>query len=139
MHSASKYIGGHSDTVAGVVAGRTDLIAHIRRTVCPYIGAKLAPFDAWLLLRGLRTLVARSLAISGRRCDHVRDWSGHLYDDAAIWWVIHIYQAEPARERAATPMPRSARRMPALMRDSTRKIAFRVPAYRRSRCPLGGN
>ncbi len=53
IHSASKYIGGHSDTVAGVVAGRADLIRHIRQTICPYIGAKLAPFEAWLLLRGL--------------------------------------------------------------------------------------
>jgi cystathionine beta-lyase/cystathionine gamma-synthase len=59
VHSASKYIGGHSDTVAGVVAGRAELIARIRRTICPYIGAKLAPFEAWLLLRGLRTLPAR--------------------------------------------------------------------------------
>ncbi|MGI3903544.1 MAG: PLP-dependent transferase [Janthinobacterium lividum] len=59
IHSASKYIGGHSDVVAGVVAGGADLIDHIRRTVCPYIGAKLAPFEAWLLLRGLRTLPAR--------------------------------------------------------------------------------
>ena len=59
IHSASKYIGGHSDTVAGVVAGRADLIRHIRQTICPYLGAKLAPFEAWLLLRGLRTLPAR--------------------------------------------------------------------------------
>ncbi len=59
IHSASKYIGGHSDTVAGVVAGRADLIDHIRRTICPYLGAKLAPFEAWLLLRGLRTLPSR--------------------------------------------------------------------------------
>ncbi len=59
IHSASKYICGHSDVVAGVVAGHGDLVAHIRRTICPYIGAKLAPFEAWLLLRGLRTLPAR--------------------------------------------------------------------------------
>lgn len=59
IHSASKYIGGHSDTVAGVVAGSAVMIDHIRRTICPYIGAKLAPFEAWLLLRGLRTLPLR--------------------------------------------------------------------------------
>jgi cystathionine beta-lyase/cystathionine gamma-synthase len=59
IHSASKYIGGHSDTVAGVVAGRSELIRHIRQTICPYLGAKLAPFEAWLLLRGLRTLPTR--------------------------------------------------------------------------------
>lgn len=62
LHSASKYIGGHSDTVAGVLAGEAGRIAQVRRTVCPYIGAKLAPFEAWLLLRGLRTLSVRMLA-----------------------------------------------------------------------------
>ena len=59
IHSASKYIGGHSDVVAGVVAGRQDLVDVIRRTICPYLGAKLAPQEAWLLLRGLRTLPVR--------------------------------------------------------------------------------
>jgi cystathionine beta-lyase/cystathionine gamma-synthase len=62
LHSASKYIGGHSDTVAGVLAGDAEPIARVRRTVCPYLGAKLAPFEAWLLLRGLRTLPVRMLA-----------------------------------------------------------------------------
>lgn len=77
LHSASKYIGGHSDTVAGVVAGRQDLIDHIRKIICPYIGAKLAPFEAWLLLRGLRTLPARvraheasALALARRLTEH---------------------------------------------------------------------
>jgi cystathionine beta-lyase/cystathionine gamma-synthase len=79
LHSASKYIGGHSDTVAGVVAGSSGLIDAIRRTICPYIGGKLAPFDAWLLLRGLRTLPARlkaheasGLALARRLAAHPR-------------------------------------------------------------------
>jgi len=59
VHSASKYIGGHSDVVAGVVAGRRELVGKIRREVLPYLGGKLSPFDGWLLLRGLRTLPAR--------------------------------------------------------------------------------
>jgi cystathionine beta-lyase/cystathionine gamma-synthase len=59
LHSASKYIGGHSDVVAGVVAGSRELIGKLRREVLPYLGGKLSPFDAWLLLRGLRTLPAR--------------------------------------------------------------------------------
>jgi cystathionine beta-lyase/cystathionine gamma-synthase len=59
VHSASKYISGHSDTVAGVIAGSNTLIDKIRRGIHPYIGAKLAPFEAWLLLRGLRTLPIR--------------------------------------------------------------------------------
>jgi cystathionine beta-lyase/cystathionine gamma-synthase len=59
VHSASKYISGHSDTVAGVVIARDDLIGRIRDLTLPLLGAKLAPFEAWLLVRGLRTLAAR--------------------------------------------------------------------------------
>lgn len=42
MHSASKYLSGHSDTVAGVVAGSKALIARINDLTYPYLGAKLA-------------------------------------------------------------------------------------------------
>jgi cystathionine beta-lyase/cystathionine gamma-synthase len=62
VHSASKYIGGHSDVVAGVVVGSKALIGEIRSRVYPYLGGKLSPFDAWLLLRGLRTLPIRMKA-----------------------------------------------------------------------------
>ncbi|MFZ1347570.1 MAG: aminotransferase class I/II-fold pyridoxal phosphate-dependent enzyme [Tabrizicola sp.] len=59
VHSASKYISGHSDTVAGVVAGSAALIGRIRDLTLPLLGGKLAPFEAWLLIRGLRTLEVR--------------------------------------------------------------------------------
>ncbi len=59
IHSASKYISGHSDTVAGVVVSSQAHIAKIRDLTLPLLGAKLAPFEAWLLIRGLRTLGAR--------------------------------------------------------------------------------
>jgi cystathionine beta-lyase/cystathionine gamma-synthase len=61
LHSASKYIGGHSDTVAGVVSGSAALIQQINQTTYSMFGAKLSPFEAWLLLRGLRTLTLRLL------------------------------------------------------------------------------
>jgi cystathionine beta-lyase/cystathionine gamma-synthase len=77
IHSASKYIGGHSDTVAGVLASRAELVTHVRRTVCPYIGAKLAPFEAWLLLRGLRTLPERVLAHEASALELARRLSVH--------------------------------------------------------------
>ncbi len=54
IHSASKYLGGHSDVVAGVVAGSKEMIARIKAESYPYLGGKLSPFDAWLLIRGLR-------------------------------------------------------------------------------------
>ena len=58
MHSATKYIGGHSDLVAGVAAGDAKVIGAARaRSV--RTGTTLSPFDAWLALRGLRTLDVR--------------------------------------------------------------------------------
>jgi cystathionine beta-lyase/cystathionine gamma-synthase len=59
LHSASKYLCGHSDVVAGVVAGGSERVAAIRDTELMLLGGKLSPFDAWLLLRGLRTLPLR--------------------------------------------------------------------------------
>ncbi|MDR7481649.1 MAG: aminotransferase class I/II-fold pyridoxal phosphate-dependent enzyme [Armatimonadota bacterium] len=58
VHSATKYLGGHSDVSAGVVVGRADLVARARRLLRVY-GAVLDPFAAWLLLRGLKTLGLR--------------------------------------------------------------------------------
>ncbi|QEE43643.1 aminotransferase class I/II-fold pyridoxal phosphate-dependent enzyme (plasmid) [Rhizobium sp. WL3] len=62
LHSASKYLGGHSDVVAGVVTGSKLLIDRIRNETLPYLGGKMSPFDAWLLIRGLRTLPIRMKA-----------------------------------------------------------------------------
>lgn len=58
VHSATKYLGGHSDVTGGVVVGRADLIARVR-TVRVDFGGALAPDDAALLLRGLQTLPLR--------------------------------------------------------------------------------
>jgi methionine-gamma-lyase len=57
-HSATKYLSGHSDVSAGVIAGRGDVMEKIWRTHMT-IGAVLGPIDAWLLLRGIRTLDVR--------------------------------------------------------------------------------
>ena len=59
VHSATKYLGGHSDIVAGAVIGARDLLTRIRRTEASVLGSVLGPFEAWLLLRGLRTLPVR--------------------------------------------------------------------------------
>ncbi|WP_299821513.1 PLP-dependent transferase [uncultured Jannaschia sp.] len=59
IHSASKYLSGHSDTVAGIVCGPAEWIGEINRVAYPSLGAKLSPFDAWLLIRGMRTLPMR--------------------------------------------------------------------------------
>jgi methionine-gamma-lyase len=57
-HSATKYLSGHSDVSAGVIAGSHELIDQVWRTHLA-VGSVLGPFDAWLLLRGIRTLDVR--------------------------------------------------------------------------------
>ena len=61
IHSCSKYIGGHSDVVAGVVVGKEIDIRSIFDREHAFLGAKLSPFEAWLILRSLRTLKIRML------------------------------------------------------------------------------
>ncbi|HEX3492794.1 MAG TPA: PLP-dependent transferase [Streptosporangiaceae bacterium] len=58
VHSATKYLGGHSDLVAGAVMGRADLIDRVRRTLNLY-GGSLDPHTGFLLARGIKTLALR--------------------------------------------------------------------------------
>jgi cystathionine beta-lyase/cystathionine gamma-synthase len=53
------YVGGHSDTLGGALAGSRELVETVFRKGYMLMGAAMAPFDAWLLLRGLMTLPAR--------------------------------------------------------------------------------
>jgi len=59
VHSATKYISGHGDTVGGVIVGPKDFIERARKEVLRDIGAVISPFNVWLLLRGLKTLPVR--------------------------------------------------------------------------------
>jgi cystathionine gamma-synthase len=59
FHSATKYLGGHSDTVVGVAVTNHDFVADRLRFLQNAMGAVPGPFDCFLVLRGLRTLVLR--------------------------------------------------------------------------------
>ena len=58
LHSATKYLGGHGDIIGGVVVGRADIINAISHTLKMYGGA-MSPFNAWLAIRGVKTLGVR--------------------------------------------------------------------------------
>lgn len=88
VYSATKYIGGHSDLIAGVVLGDAELVTPIRATRT-FFGSVAGPFTAWLLLRSLETLKVRMDAqAAGARqvadflCDHPKvarlSYLGHL-------------------------------------------------------------
>ena len=94
VHSASKYIGGHSDTVAGVVAGSAEMIARINELTHPFLGAKLSPLEAFLLTRGLRTLPLRIR----RHMDSGLMIAGRLRQHARVTKVHHpVYSNHPGR------------------------------------------
>ena len=59
LQSATKYIGGHSDVVAGVLCGSKQMLTKIFNSEYLNIGSGIQPFNAWLLIRGLRTLPLR--------------------------------------------------------------------------------
>ncbi|MFZ4546745.1 MAG: trans-sulfuration enzyme family protein [Bacteroidales bacterium] len=64
VHTASKYLGGHSDVVAGVCCGSKERIGELFANEFLTLGGILSPFDAWLTLRGLRTLPIRMEHVS---------------------------------------------------------------------------
>ncbi|MCD6551112.1 aminotransferase class I/II-fold pyridoxal phosphate-dependent enzyme [Thermotoga sp.] len=77
VHSATKYISGHGDVMAGVIAGDKEDMMEIFQDEFKSIGTVLSPMEAWLILRGLRTLEIRmkkhyenALAVSGFLFDH---------------------------------------------------------------------
>ncbi|MBQ7004368.1 MAG: aminotransferase class I/II-fold pyridoxal phosphate-dependent enzyme [Oscillospiraceae bacterium] len=59
LHTASKYLGGHSDIVAGALAARREIIEHIQHNERELLGGIMDPHQAWLLIRGIRTLPVR--------------------------------------------------------------------------------
>lgn len=87
LQSATKYIGGHSDTVAGVLTGSSAMITNIFNSEYLNIGSGIQPFNAWLLLRGLRTLTARMDRISATAFKVVE----YLKSNAKVAKVIYPF------------------------------------------------
>lgn len=59
VHSATKYLNGHGDIIAGIAVSNEEMIKQIRQSTQRDFGATLSPFSAWLLLRGLKTFPLR--------------------------------------------------------------------------------
>jgi cystathionine gamma-synthase len=101
LHSATKYLGGHSDVVGGLVATSRDDLAERLRFHQNAAGAVPSPFDCWLVLRGIRTLAVRM----DRACENAR---------AIAYWldgrpeVDRVYypglQGNPQRDLCAAQM-----------------------------------
>ncbi|MEX5579998.1 methionine gamma-lyase [Pseudophaeobacter sp. A-200-2] len=81
VHSATKYLGGHGDVVAGLIAGTAEQITEIRLVgMKDMTGAVMAPFNAMLILRGLKTLALRM----DRHCASARVVADYLEAHPAV-------------------------------------------------------
>ena len=72
LHASTKYIGGHSDALGGVIAGRRDLV-EAAHTAAKVMGLTQSPFDAWLNVRSLKTLPLR-MAAHSRNAQTLAEW-----------------------------------------------------------------
>jgi len=103
LHSASKYLGGHSDVVAGMVCGSSENISRIFNNEYLGLGGILSPFNAWLILRGLRTLQARIDRISATTVKVL----GYLENHDQVQEVLHpLSPRHPQYELARKQMLR---------------------------------
>tara|TARA_A100000164_G_scaffold294225_1_gene267985 strand:- start:510 stop:1679 length:1170 start_codon:yes stop_codon:yes gene_type:complete len=85
MHSATKYIGGHSDLIAGVLITNNDSIAEQLYFIQKSAGAVLSPFDSWLLLRSTKTLGIRVQ----KQSDNAIELAQRLNENSKISSVIY--------------------------------------------------
>src|SRR5919112_4357858 len=84
VHSATKYLGGHGDLTAGVVVAGAPYDATLE-SVRKLVGGILAPFEAWLAMRGLKTLPLRM----GRQCENAHALATRLADHPRVAKVNH--------------------------------------------------
>jgi len=85
VHSASKYLGGHSDLIAGVICSSKERIRTIFETEFLTFGGIITPDNAWLMLRGLRTLPLRLKHISESTAQIVQYMEHHPKVDKVLW------------------------------------------------------
>lgn len=85
LHSATKYLNGHGDVVAGIVCGSFEMINEIKMTTLKDIGATMSPHDAWLIMRGLKTLPIRMQ----RHCENAQQVAEFLQQHSNVKAVYY--------------------------------------------------
>ena len=100
MQTATKYIGGHSDTLGGVLSGSHAMMKKIFDSEYLNIGSGIQPFNAWLLIRGLRTLPARFDRITRSTAEVVKFLKQHPKVESIIFPFDNSFpQYELARQQ----------------------------------------
>jgi cystathionine beta-lyase/cystathionine gamma-synthase len=101
VHSTTKYLGGHSDVIGGFAATNDPTIAERLRFLQKSLGAIPGPFDAWLVLRGVKTLAIRMR----QHCENARQIAAFLSEHDAVEKVFYPGLPDhPGHEIAARQM-----------------------------------
>jgi cystathionine gamma-synthase len=103
IHSTTKYLGGHSDVVGGALITANDGLGDELAFHQNAMGGVNGPFDAWLTLRGIKTLGVRM----DRHCDNAERIVGYLSEHPAVASVLYPgLETHPGHEVAAKQMSR---------------------------------
>jgi cystathionine gamma-synthase len=124
VHSATKYLGGHSDVVGGFLALSDDEIAQRLRFTQNAAGAVPAPFDCYLTLRGVKTLAVRM----ERHCANARAVVDLLIGHPAVEAVLYPQLPDHPGHEAATKQMRDFGGMVSFTLKAGRDAALRVAA-----------
>ena len=123
IHTASKYIGGHSDLVGGLVVGSRERIKAIGSLEGELLGAVSDPFNSWLMLRGLRTLGVRM----ERHFKSAMAIARFLEMDARVAYVYYSgCESHPQARLAAKQMRGHGCLLSLELREATRERTFAV-------------
>jgi cystathionine beta-lyase/cystathionine gamma-synthase len=129
VHSTTKYLGGHSDVIGGFAATNDPTVAERLRFLQKSLGAIPGPFDAWLVLRGVKTLAVRMR----QHCENARQIAAFLAEHEAVERVYYPGLPDhPGHDIAARQMA-----------DFGGMISFlaarRTPRYGSSKRPRSGS
>ncbi len=124
VHSATKYLGGHSDVVGGFVAANDGDVAHRLRFTQNAAGAVPSPFDCYLALRGAKTLAVRM----ERHCSNARSIVDVLIGHPAVERVLYPQLPDHPGHRAAAKQMRDFGGMVSFTLRAGQDAALRVAA-----------
>ncbi len=96
LYSATKYIGGHSDLIAGVCLGSEELMERVR-TLRSFMGTMAGPWTGWLLLRSLETLKLR-MTCQMKNARYVADFLADHPKVERIYYLGHLTESDPQHE-----------------------------------------
>ncbi len=123
VHSATKYLGGHSDIVAGVVVGSAERLRKLTFDEGCLFGAMLDPFASWLLIRGLRTLPIRM----ERHQKSARQIAGALAEHPAVERVLYPgLPNDPQCELTTRQLRGTSGLMSIVLKENRREAAHKV-------------